>query len=167
MLSDICTTFVLGVNDKFLIKPLYDMKDFNDFADAANEFDGMTEEELLDEFMNEESIADDAYVSLYGLYAKKMGKLTSASKDLFVWMAFNCEVDKGRICMQSFAQQTALRELGITSVTYYRCLGELKKNDLIRGHNARYYINPRVSWRGCSSRREKFLHRYPYLSNEK
>lgn len=143
------------------------MKRLDDFSDAVNEFDERTEEELLEEFMNSDSIADDAYVSLYGLYVKKMSCLTSSSKDLFTWMAFNCEVDKGRICMQSLTQQTALRELGITSVTYYRCLGELKRNDLIRGNNARYYINPRVSWRGGSSRRLKFLYRYPNLSNEK
>lgn len=143
------------------------MKSENDFEFAANEFDGPTEEQLLEEFMNDGGVDEDAYLSLYGLYRKKMVLLTSASKNLFAWMAFNCEVDKGRVRMQSQVQKEVLAELGITALTYYRCLAELKENDLIRGNNARYYINPRVAWRGSSARRSKFIYRYPHISNEK
>lgn len=135
-----------------------------EFEDYAGEFSGKTEEELFDEFMNESDVTDECYISLFGLWLRAMRGLSSAAKDLFMWMAFHSDVDKGRVSMQSFAQQTALRELGISSVTYYRCLGELKQNDLIRGGKAKYYINPRYAWRGCSSRRAKFIYRYPNIS---
>ena len=138
-----------------------------ELVDFAGEFSGKTEEELFDEFMNESDVTDECYISLFGLWLRMMRGLSSAAKDLFMWMAFHSDVDKGRIVMQSFVQQTALREIGISTVTYYRCLGELKQNDLIRGGNAKYYINPRYAWRGCSARRAKFIYRYPNINNVK
>jgi hypothetical protein len=143
------------------------MGNFDDFRDLSDEFSGKTEEELLEEFMNESDVTDECYISLFGLWLRKMRGLSSAAKDLFIWMAFHCDVDKGRVSMQSFSLQTALRELDISSVTYYRCLGELKEKDFIRGGNARYYINPRIVWRGCSARRAKFVYRYPNIRNGK
>ena len=143
------------------------MENLDDLKDFAGDFSGKTEDELLEEFMNESDVSDESYISLFGLYLRKMRQLSSAAKDLFMWMAFHSDVDKGIVSMQSFQLADCLRELDITTVTYYRCLGELKSLDFVRGGNARYYINPRIAWRGCNARRTKFVYRYPNLTNIK
>ena len=140
----------------------------NDFEfDVPAEFGGKTDEELLQEFLDECPVTEDSYVSVYGGYYSVMQKLLPTSRNILMWMAFNCEVDRGRVVMQSDAQQRMCRELGISLVTYYKCLKDLKENNAIRGANARYFINPKFFWKGGDKRRKDFLRRYPLVRNEK
>ena len=140
----------------------------NDFEfDVPTEFGGKTDEELLQEFLDECPVTEDSYVSVYGGYYSVMQKLLPTSRNILMWMAFNCEVDRGRVVMQSDAQQRMCRELGISLVTYYKCLKDLKENNAIRGANARYFINPKFFWKGGDKRRKDFLRRYPLVRNEK
>jgi hypothetical protein len=144
------------------------MKNFDDFEfDVPTEFGGKTDEELLQEFLDDCPVTDDAYVSVYGGYYSVMQELLPTSRNILMWMAFNCEVDRGRVVVQSDAQQRMLRELGISLVTYYKCLKDLKEHNAIRGVNARYYVNPKFMWKGGDKRRREFLKRYPTIRNEK
>lgn len=142
------------------------MRNENEF-DFPAEFGGKSEEELLEEFMDECTVSADSYISVYGGYFDIMKELSSAEKDVFMWMVFNCEIDKGRIALQTFAVERLLKELGIALVTYYKCLGNLKTKNCIRGAKAKYYINPRMAWRGCDARRKKFVSRYSGIRNSK
>ena len=142
------------------------MMNNNDF-DIPVEFGGKTDEELLQEFLDECPVTEDSYVSVYGGYYSVMQKILPTSRSILIWMAFNCEVDRGRVVMQSDAQQRMCRELEISLVTYYKCLKDLKEHNAIRGTNARYYVNPKFFWKGGDKRRKDFLKRYPLVSNEK
>ena len=139
----------------------------NDDFDVPAEFGGKTDEELLQEFLDECPVTEDSYVSLYGGYYSVMQKILPTSRSILIWMAFNCEVDRGRVVMQSDAQQRMCRELEISLVTYYKCLKDLKEHNAIRGTNARYYVNPKFFWKGGDKRRKDFLKRYPLVRNEK
>lgn len=145
---------------------LYTMKDYNDF-DVPAEFGGKSEDELLQEFLDECPVTEDSYISIYSGYYTVMQKLLPTSRNVLVWMTFNCEIDRGRVVMQSDAQSRLIRELGISLVTYYKCLRDLKANNAIRGVNARYYVNPMYMWKGGDKRRRDFLKRYPSIRNEK
>lgn len=142
------------------------MGNLNDFEVPA-EFGGKTDEELLQEFLDECPVTEDSYISIYGGYYTVMQKLLPTSRNILIWMTFNCEIDRGRVVMQSDAQSRLLRELGISLVTYYKCLKDLKEHNAIRGVNARYYVNPRFMWKGGDKRRKDFLKRYPTIRNEK
>lgn len=139
----------------------------NDDFDVPAEFGGKTDEELLQEFLDECPVTEDSYVCVYGGYYTVMQKILPTSRNILMWMAFNCEVDRGRVVMQSDAQQRMCRELEISLVTYYKCLKDLKENNAIRGANARYFINPKFFWKGGDKRRRDFLRRYPLVRNEK
>jgi hypothetical protein len=138
------------------------MKNKNDFS-IPPEFGGKTAEEQLDDFMDECPVTDDAYVNFYGAYYSVMRKILPTSKDVLIWMVFNCEPDKGRVFIQSLTRNRLLKELGISQVTYFKCLRDLRKHDVIRGLNAIYYINPRFVWRGTNKRRLIFMSQYPHI----
>lgn len=142
------------------------MRNKNDFK-IPPEFGGKTAEEELEEFLNECPITEDAYVNIYGAYYSVMRKILPTSKDVFLWMAFNSEPDRGRVTIQSLAQQRLLKELGISQVTYFNCLRDLKKHDVIRGFRAVYFINPKFAWRGSNRRRHQFMSQYPYVQNKR
>jgi hypothetical protein len=142
------------------------MENSNDFELPA-EFSGKTDEELLQEFLDECPVTGDSYINIYGEYYTVMQKLLPTSRSILIWMTFNCEIDRGRVVVQSDAQSRLLKELGISLVTYYKCLRDLKANNAIRGVNARYFINPRFMWKGGDKRRKDFLKRYPTIRNEK
>ena len=65
----------------------------NDFEMPA-EFSGKSEEELLEEFLNDCPVTEESYISIYGGYYSVMKKLTSAAKNVLVWMTFNSELDR-------------------------------------------------------------------------
>lgn len=138
----------------------------NDF-DIPAEFGGKTDEELLQEFLDECPVTEESYINIYGGYHAVMSKLLPTSRNILIWMAFNSEIDRGRVVIQSDAQCRLLRELGVSLAAYYKSLKDLKENDAIRGVNARYYINPRFMWKGCDKRRKDFLKRYPAIRNER
>ena len=138
----------------------------NDFEEPV-EFTGKSEEEMLQEFLDECPVTDESYVSVYGGYYSVMKDLLPSSKNVLVWMAFNSELDRGRILMQSLAVERLMSELGISEMTYYKSIVELKTKDAIRGGKAKYYINPKFMWKGGDRRRRKFLNRYPFIANEK
>lgn len=135
--------------------------------DASVEFGEKTAEELINEFLDECPVTEDTYVSYFGGYYSVMRKIKPSSKDVFMWMLFNSDLDRGRVVMQSLIMQRMLRELGMSEVTYFKCLRDLKKHDLIRGCNAEYFINPRFAWRGCEKRRRMFINKYPHVDNER
>lgn len=141
------------------------MRNKNDFG-IPPEFGGKTAEEELQEFLDECPVTDDAYVNIYGAYYSVMRKILPTSKDVFLWMVFNTEPDRGRVTIQSLAQQRLLNELSISRVTYFNCLRDLKKHNVIRGFRAIYFINPRFAWKGSSKRRHAFMSQYPYIQNE-
>lgn len=135
--------------------------------DASVEFGEKTAEELINEFLDECPVSDDTYISFFGAYYSVLRKMRPASKDIFMWMVFNSDLDRGRVVMQSLSIQRMMRELGISEVTYFKCLRDLKKLDVIRGCNAEYFINPRFAWRGCEKRRRMFINKYPHVDNER
>lgn len=140
-------------------------KDF-DF-DVPDEFGCKTAEELYEAFMDECPATEDSYVNVYGAFYSVMRKILPTSKDILMWMAFNCELDRGRIAIQTFNQARLIRELGISQVSYFKCIKDLKEHDVIRGCRAIYHINPRYVWRGSNRRRLEFMSRYPYIKNER
>lgn len=138
----------------------------NDDFKIPPEFGGKTAEEELEEFLNECPITEDAYINIFGAYYSVMRKILPTSKDMFLWMVFNSEPDRGRVTIQSLAQERLLKELGISRVTYFSCLRDLKKHNVIRGFRAIYFINPRFAWKGSNKRRHAFMSQYPYIQNE-
>ena len=131
------------------------------------EFEEKTQEELLEEFMDECPATDDTYINVFGAFYSVINKLRPTSIKIFMWMTFNCELDRGRVILQSLNQQRLLKELEISQVAYFKCLRDLKAHDVIRGGDAEYFINPRFMWRGTDKRRHRFAAKYPYIENEK
>lgn len=135
--------------------------------ETPNEFCEKTAEQLLNEFLEECPATDDSYINLYGAIYPVMKVLLPTSRNVLVWMAFNSELDRGRVIVQSRNLERILSELGISRTAYFKSLKDLKKHDAIRGCDAEYFINPRFVWRGCDKRRHKFMSKYPYIPNEK
>lgn len=143
------------------------MKNEFDFTGAA-EFDGKTAEGMLNDFLDScPVVSDDVYANLYGACFPAMSKILPKSFTVFLWMLFNCELNNGRIIIQSLAQKRLLKECGIPQVTYFNCLRDLKRNNMIRGFRAVYYINPKFAWRGTHKHRQMFIEQYPYIQNER
>ena len=135
---------------------------------GQTEFGGKTAEELLEEFMEGcPVVAEDAYVNFYGACFPVMMKILPTSVKIFLWMAFNCELNKGRVTIQSLTQQRLLKECGISQIAYFNCLRDLKKHNMIRGCRAIYYINPKFTWRGTHRDRMRFVEQYPFIQNER
>lgn len=135
--------------------------------EMPDEFGEKTAEELLNEFLEECPATDDSYINVFGAYYPVMKALLPTSRNVLMWMAFNCELDRGRVIIQSINLERILGELGISRTAYFKCLRDLKKHDAIRGCDAEYFINPRFVWKGGDKRRHKFMAKYPYIENEK
>lgn len=135
----------------------------NDFEIIDSEFDERTGEELYADFLGKVEKPNDEFVYYYGRYYNIMTELTGAVKDVFAWLAFNCEVNSGRVVIQSFALKQALSDLGITLGTYYKALGLLKGKDMVKGGNAVYFVNPAYAWKGTADARSRFMRVYPRL----
>ena len=132
------------------------------------EFDNKTPDELLEEFLDGcPIISDDVYVNFYGACFTTFMKIKPASMRVFLWMVFNSELEKGRVTIQSLAQKRLLKECNIYQIAYFNSLQDLKKNNMIRGFRAVYYINPRFAWRGTHRNRMRFIEQYPYIQNER
>lgn len=141
----------------------------NDFEFAGpSEFDEKTPEELLEDFLDAcPVVSDDVYVNFYGGCFPAMMKMLPTSAKVFLWMAFNVELNNGRVTIQSLAQKRLLKECGISQVSYFKCLQDLKKHGAIRGCRAVYYLNPKFVWRGAHKHRMMFIEQYPYIQNER
>ena len=141
----------------------------NDFeVTGMVEFGDKSANELLEEFLDGcPIVSDDVYVNFYGASFVAFMKILPTSMRVFLWMVFNCELDKGRIAIQSFTQKRLLKECGISQVAYFKCLRDLKANNMIRGFRAIYFINPRFAWRGSHKNRMRFIEQYPYIQNER
>lgn len=141
----------------------------NDFEiTGQTEFGGKTAEELLEEFLDEcPIVSEDAYVNFYGACFPAMMKILPTSVKVFLWMVFNCELNKGRVTIQSLTQKRLLKECEISQVAYFKSLRDLRKHNMIRGCRAIYYINPRFAWRGTHRDKMRFIEQYPYIQNER
>lgn len=139
--------------------------DFNEseFGLVDSEFDERSADELYDEFLGKVKKSQDEFIYVYGRYYNVMTELTGAAMNLFIWMAFNCNVNSGRVFIQSITQREMLKTVGITLGTYYKAVKQLKQKGLIRGGNACYYVNPAYAWKGTMDMRAKFLKIYPKL----
>jgi hypothetical protein len=135
--------------------------------EMPNEFGEKTADELLNEFLEECPVTEDSYINVFGAYYQVMTELLPTSRNVLVWMAFNSELDRGRVIIQSINLERILGELGISRTAYFKSLRDLKEHDVIRGGDAEYFINPRFVWRGSDKRRHKFMAKYPYIENEK
>jgi hypothetical protein len=130
-----------------------------------NEFGKKSAEEMLDEFLEECPATEDSYINVFGAFYPVMKVLLPTSRNVLTWMAFNSELDRGRVVIQSKNLVRILSELGISRTAYFKSLKDLKEHDAIRGCDAEYYINPRFVWRGGDKRRHKFMSRYPYIDS--
>lgn len=136
----------------------------NEFEfDVPNEFGDATPKEMLDEFLEECPATEDSYINVFGAYYSIVRSLLPTSRNVLMWMAFNSELDRGRVIIQSKNLQRIIVELGISRTAYFKSLRDLKEHDAIRGCDAEYYLNPRFMWRGSDKRRRKFLAKYPYI----
>lgn len=140
----------------------------NEFEfEGPSEFVEKTGSEMLEEFLEECPATEDSYINVFGAYYSVMRLILPTSRQVLLWMAFNSELDKGRVIIQSKSVKRIIEELKISRTTYFNCLKDLKAYDVIRGYDSVYFINPRFMWRGSDRRRHKFMSRYPYIENEK
>lgn len=135
----------------------------NDFDIIDSEFDDRSGEELYAEFLGKIEKPKEEFVYYYGTYYNIMTRLTGAAMNLFAWMTFHCEVNSGRVVMQSFVQRQALKDLEITVSTYYKALGVLKEMGMVKGTNAIYFVNPSFAWKGTAEARMRFMKVYSKL----
>lgn len=142
------------------------MEDNYEF-EMPSEFGEKTADELLAEFMDECPATPDTYTNMFGAIYDVLNKLLPTSIKVLIWMSFNCELDRGRIVIQSLTRQRLLRELAISEMSYFKSLRDLKNHNAIRGCGAEYFINPRFMWRGTDKRRHIFMAKFPYVANEK
>ena len=131
------------------------------------EFGGKSDEQLLEEFLEECPATEESYVTVFGSYYPVMRAILPTSAKVLMWMAFNSELDRGRIIIQSKTLKRVLSELRISRTAYFKSIKDLKEHDAIRGYESEYFINPRLLWRGGDKRRRKFMLRYPFIENEK
>lgn len=140
----------------------------NEFEfDVPSEFVEKDGGEMLDEFLDECPATEDSYINVFGAYYSVLRLILPTSAKVLMWMAFNSELDKGRVIIQSKSLKRVLSELGISRTAYFNSIRDLKAYDVIRGYDAVFFLNPRYMWRGSDKRRHKFMARYPYIENEK
>jgi hypothetical protein len=141
----------------------------NEFESMGkSEFSGKTAQEILDEWLDEcPIVSDGVYVNFYGASFTTFMKILPTSMKVFLWMVFNSELEKGRVTIQSLTQKRLLKECQISQVAYFKCLRDLKANNMIRGFRAVYFINPNFAWRGTHKNRMRFIEQYPYVQNER
>jgi hypothetical protein len=142
------------------------MNDNHEF-DVPNEFGDKTGSEMVNEFLEECPATEDSYINVFGAFYHIMHSITPTSRNVLTWMAFNSELDRGRVVIQSVNLQRLLDELRISRTAYFNSLRDLKRYDAIRGGDGVYFLNPRFMWRGSDKRRHKFMSRYPYIENVK
>ncbi len=133
--------------------------------DMPSEFGEKTAKEMLAEFLEECPATEDSYINIFGAFFSVVNSLLPTSIKVLMWMAFNSELDRGRVVIQSINLDRILSELKISRTAYFKSLRDLKAHDAIRGFDAEYYINPRFFWRGGDKRRHKFMSKYPYIKN--
>jgi hypothetical protein len=92
-----------------------------------------------------------------------MSSLTGAAYNLLTWLTFNCDVNSGRVVVQSHALKDAMSETKMSLQTYYKSMNILKELDVIKGGKAVYYINPTYAWKGTADIRNRFMRIYPKL----
>lgn len=136
---------------------------YNDFEEVAEDYSGKSMDELYEELMVDTKRSKDEFVYYYGKYYEAMTSLTGGAKDLLTWLTFNCEVNSGRVLVQSITLRNALKELGVTTGTFYKSLAILKEKEIVKGSNAVYYVNPAYAWKGTADVRAKFLKVFPLL----
>ena len=138
------------------------MKEFdsNEFEQLESEFDCKTADEMYAEFLTKVEKPKDEFIYYYGKYYRVMTQLTGAAKDLMTWLTFSCDMNTGRVFVQSETLKEALKELGITMGTYYKALNLLKEKGLIKGGHAKFYVNPAYAWKGTADMRNKFIRIY-------
>lgn len=138
------------------------MTDFyrHEFEQMDSEFDDRSAEEMYEDFLESVQKPNDEFVYYYGAYCDVMKELTTAAMNLFAWMAFRCEVNTGRVLIQSMTQRDAMKDLDITISTFYKSLALLKEKGMIKGSNAKYFVNPMYAWKGTAGMRSKFLKIY-------
>lgn len=134
-----------------------------EFDEFASEFDDRTGEELYAEFFGKRERSKNEFIYCYADFLTVMPSLTGAAHTLFMWLTFNCDVNSGRVLVQSVTLKEALSELGITLQTYYKALNILKELDMVRGKNAVYYVNPAYAWKGTADIRNRFIRVYQKL----
>lgn len=140
------------------------MNNENDF-EMPSEFGGKTAQEMVGEFLEECPATEDSYINVFGAYYSIKIDLLPTSRMVLTWMAFNSELDRGRVVIQSINLERLLGELKISRTAYFKSLKDLKEHDAIRGGDGEYFLNPRFMWRGSDKRRRKFMTKYPYIEN--
>lgn len=134
-----------------------------EFDEFASEFDDRTGEELYEEFLGKQERSKNEFVYYYAAILDIVTSLTGSAHNLLAWLTFNCDVNSGRVVVQSHTLKDALKETGMTLQTYYKSLNILRELDVIRGGNAVYYVNPTYAWKGTADLRNKFMKVYPKL----
>lgn len=146
-----------------LIKTMRNDYDF----DVPTEFCDRSAQEMLDEFLDECPATEDSYINVFGSYYPVLCSIRPTSAKVLFWMAFNSDLDRGRVVIQSKNLKRVISDLGISRSAYFSSIRDLKEHDAIRGYESEYFINPRLMWKGSDKRRRKFMARYPYILNEK
>lgn len=137
--------------------------DTTEFDEFDCEFDDRTGEELYEEFLGVQERSKNEFVYFYAAILDVMSSLTGAAYNLLTWLTFNCDVNSGRVVIQSHALKDALSETKISLQTYYKSMNILKELDVIKGGKAVYYINPTYAWKGTADIRNRFMRIYPKL----
>ena len=132
----------------------------NDFEEVDSEFDDRTAEELYAEFLGKVEKPKDEFIYYYGKYFNIMRELTGAAMNLLTWLTFHCEVNTGKVLVQSETLREALQELQITLGTYYKALALLKEKGIVKGGKAKFFVNPAYAWKGTAEMRNKFMKIY-------
>lgn len=132
----------------------------NDFEQIDSDFDDRSAEELYAEFLGKIEKPKDEFIYYYGKYYEVMTQLTCAAKNLLTWLTFHCEVNTGKVLVQSETLKDALAKLGITLGTYYKAMAQLKELGIVKGSKAKFYVNPAFAWKGTADMRNKFIRIY-------
>ena len=134
-----------------------------EFDYAAVDFDEIDSEELYEEFLKKLKRKGETFMTTYDNYLDVMLMLSPTTVHLLTWLTLNSEMNTGKVSLQSQALAACMKELKIVRSTFYRSIAELKELDLIKGKNAKYYINPRYVWKGTNDMRSHFMKVYPRL----
>lgn len=135
----------------------------SDFDFCADEFEEIDKDAMYEEFLIKAKRTGESYVTTYDSYLDVMMELPLSTVRLLTWITFNAEMNTGKISMQSHNLAACLGDLKMAKSTFYKSLGELKDLDIIKGGNARYYINPKYIWKGTNDLRAHFKKVYPRL----
>lgn len=138
-------------------------KKSNEFEFSVEEFEGIDGEAMYEEFLMGLRKSGESYISIYDSYVDVMLDLSPTTVHLLTMLTFSSEINTGRIILQSQALEILLKKLGMAKSTFYRGIKELKGKGIIKGKNAKYYLNPRFVWKGTNEARSGYLKIYPTL----